>query len=196
MNDLRGGPSHGPEDRPHGAPEERRAGGEPAARRPFRGRWVTYGAGTVLIGIGAYGLLTQAATTHPLGWLTWFAGAAIVHDGFVAPLVLTIAFLVGRLPEPWRRVTRAALVPAAAVTIVSLPMVLGLGRRADVPSRLPLAYGTNLAALLAAIVLTGAAVAVVSGSTAKPTTAARVWRLAAGAVLIAGGVGAFAAVVV
>lgn len=159
-----------------------------------RRRWVAYGAGTVLVGIGAFGLLTQATTTHPLGWLTWFAGAAIVHDGFVAPLVLTIASLIARLPEPWRRVTRAALLPAAAVTVVSLPMVLGLGRRADIPSRLPLAYGTNLAALLAAIALTGVAIAVASGS--KPTTAARAWRLATAAALLAGGVGALAAIIV
>lgn len=158
-----------------------------------RGRRVAYGAGAVLVGIGVTGILANSATTHPLGWLTWFAGAAIVHDAVLAPLVLAAAALVGRLPEPWRQATRTALVPAAVVTLVALPMVLGLGRRADVPSRLPLAYGTNLAAILAAVALAGAAVATVSG---RGLMAAGRWRLAACVGLLAASLGVTAAVVI
>lgn len=158
-----------------------------------RGRWAAYGAGAVLVGIGVAGLLTNAASTHPVGWLVWFAGAAVLHDAVVVPLVLAAGVLVGRLPEPWRRVARTALVPAAVVTLVALPMVLGPGRRADVPSRLPLAYGTNLAAVLAAIVLVGAAAVTVSG---RGLAAAGRWRLAAFAGLLAASVGVVAAVVV
>lgn len=156
-------------------------------------RGVAYSTGAVLIGIGVVGMLANAATTHPLGWLAWFAGAAIVHDAVVAPLVLATALLVGRLPDPWRRVTRTALVPAVAVTAVAMPMVLGLGRRADVPSRLPLAYGTNLAAILAAIGLAAAAAAVLTKT--RPAAPGR-WRLAGGLGLLLAGIGLVVVVVV
>ncbi len=173
--------------------------GEDRGRHGVRGRhvsWrrgVVYGAGAVLVGIGVTGMVANSATTHPLGWLIWFAGAAILHDAVLAPLVLAAAVLVGRLPEPWRRAVRTALVPAAAVTLVALPMVLGLGRRADVPSRLPLAYGTDLAAILTAVGLAGAALATVPGRSLM--TAGR-WRLAVCAGLLAASVGVAAIVVV
>lgn len=163
-----------------------------AESRAGRGRWVAYGAGVVLVGIGVSGLLADSASTHPVGWLIWFAGAAVLHDALVAPLVFAVAVLVGRLPEPWRRAVRTTLVPTAAVTLVALPMVLGLGRRADVPSRLPLAYGTNLAAVIAASGLAGAAVATVSG---RGLRAAGRWRLAACAGLLAASAGVAATVV-
>lgn len=132
-----------------------------------RGRLVAYGAGAALVCVGVAGLVTHTSATHPAGWFIWFAGAAVVHDAVVAPLVLAAGLLVRRLPATYRAVVRAAVVPAAVVVLVALPMVLGLGRRRDVPSRLPLAYGTNLAAVLVLIGLAGVA-GVMLGLPARP----------------------------
>jgi hypothetical protein len=121
-----------------------------------RGRLIAYGFGATLIGVGGVGLLRDAAETRPAGWLVWFAGAALTHDLLLAPLVLGAASLTGRLPEPYRRPVRVSLVLAACVSAVALPMVLGLGNRAGDPSRLPRAYGADLAIVLALIGLAGA----------------------------------------
>jgi hypothetical protein len=116
-----------------------------------RGRLIAYGFGATLIGVGGVGLLRDAADTDPAGWLIWFAGAALTHDLLLAPLVLGAALLTGRLPARYRRPVRVSLVLAASVSAVALPMVLGLGRRAGDPSRLPQAYGVDLAVILALI---------------------------------------------
>ncbi|MCO5992940.1 hypothetical protein [Actinoallomurus rhizosphaericola] len=125
--------------------------------RVVRGRLIAYGLGAALIGVGGAGLLRDAAETDPVGWLVWVAGAALVHDLLVVPAVLGVALLTGRLPASYRRPVRVSLVLAASVSAVALPMVLGLGRRAGDPSRLPQAYGVHLAVVLALIGGAGAA---------------------------------------
>lgn len=113
-----------------------------------------YAAGLALIGLGLRGI---AADVPAARWAAWFAGAAVLHDGVLVPAVLAAGLATGRLPAPYRRVVRAALVIAACVTAVAIPLVLGYGRRADEPSRLPLPYGRNLAIVLAAITVIAAA---------------------------------------
>lgn len=111
-------------------------------------RYAVTGAGVALIGVGFAGLLANASSTHPIGWFVWFAGAAVAHDALLAPLVVGVAYALGRLPGDVRRPLRTALVLAGSVTAVALPMVLGYGRRADNPSVLPQAYGAYLAVLI------------------------------------------------
>lgn len=119
------------------------------------GRKVLYAAGAVLIGIGLAGVLVD---TDPVGWAIWFVGLAVVHDGLFAPAVLGVGRLTRRAPWPYR----TGLLLAAAVTLVSLPVVLGFGRRSDNPSVLPQAYGTHLAAIIVSIALVTAAVAMLN----------------------------------
>ncbi|MEU5991674.1 hypothetical protein ABZ806_22100 [Spirillospora sp. NPDC047418] len=122
-------------------------------------RVLGYAAGLALIGLGLRGI----AADVPVGrWAAWFAGAAVLHDAVLVPLVLAAGLATGRLPGRFRRTVRAALVTAACVTAVALPLVLGYGRRADEPSRLPLPYGRNLAIVLAAIAVLAAAAAAAS----------------------------------
>jgi MFS family permease len=123
------------------------------------GRWAGYAVGGALIGIGLVGLLADAERTDPLGWTLWFGGMVLLHDLVLVPLVLAAGAVLGRVREPYRAPLRAAAIVIACVTFVALPMVLGLGGSAAEPSRLPLAYGTNLAVIVAAIGLfAGAAV--------------------------------------
>ncbi|WP_067886406.1 hypothetical protein [Actinomadura chibensis] len=111
-------------------------------------------AGTALIGWGVYGIVAHVGAG---GWLTWFAGAAVLHDGVLAPLVLAAGAATGLVPGAYRGAVRAALVTAGCVAVVALPMVLGRGRRADEPSRLPLPYDRNLAIVLAFVAAAAAA---------------------------------------
>ncbi|HEU5027748.1 MAG TPA: hypothetical protein VFV01_22695 [Spirillospora sp.] len=107
-----------------------------------------YAGGLALIGYGLSGIVAGV----PVGrWAAWFAGAAILHDGVLVPAVLVAGAVTGWIPVAYRRVLRGALLVAACVTAVAIPLVLGYGRRPDVPSQLPLPYGRNLAIVLGVI---------------------------------------------
>ncbi|TDD63794.1 hypothetical protein, partial [Actinomadura rubrisoli] len=119
----------------------------------MKGRIAMYAAGLALVAVGLRGIVLHVDAA---GWALWFAGAAVLHDAVLVPAVLVAGLLTGRLPAWYRRTVRGALVVAGCVTAVALPLVLGYGRRADVPSRLPLPYGRNLAGVLSLIALAAA----------------------------------------
>ncbi|MFI0352972.1 hypothetical protein [Actinomadura sp. 9N407] len=116
----------------------------------MKARITAYTAGGVLIAIGLWGILT-ATDSNPAGWALWFGGAAVVHDAVLVPCVLLIGALTTRLPLSYRRRVQAALMVGGVVTLVALPLALGLGRRADNASLLPLPYGRNLLLVLVLI---------------------------------------------
>ncbi|WP_084263443.1 hypothetical protein [Actinomadura formosensis] len=120
-------------------------------------RIVAYAAGLALIALGLRGIVMDVPVT---AWAAWFAGAVLVHDGVLVPVVLAAGLLTGPLPGRYRRIVRAALLVGACVTAVALPLVLGHGRRADEPSRLPLPYERNLAVVLGCIAAAAACAAV------------------------------------
>lgn len=115
--------------------------------------------GVALVGLGAW---LVVAEPDPLGVLVWLAGALVLHDGILAPLVLAVGLLlVGRRR---RGLWRGALLVAGSVVLVTLPLLVRPGAPPN-PSALPLPYPRNLAIVLAAV-------AVVTASTA----AVRAWR--------------------
>ncbi|MFI8320284.1 hypothetical protein [Streptomyces sp. NPDC085529] len=118
-------------------------------------RYGVGGLGLVLIGIGAWRVADQP---DPLGVLVWLAGAVVLHDGIIAPLVLAVGLLlVGRHD---RRVLRGALVVAGSLVLITLPLLVRPGEPPN-PSALPLPYGRNLVIVLAAVaVVTGAVILV------------------------------------
>ncbi|MFI0408954.1 hypothetical protein [Actinomadura sp. 3N508] len=130
-------------------------------------RIVAYGAGAVLIVIGVRGVAVHLAPADLAVWAGWFAGAAVLHDGVLVPLVLAAGAATGRVPAAHRRIVRAALIVAGCVCAVALPLVLGYGRRADEPSRLPLPYGRNLAIVLAVITVVAAVAVAARARTAR-----------------------------
>jgi hypothetical protein len=111
-----------------------------------------YATGGALIAIGVWGLLWDA-DLDLLGWAAWFGGAVVVHDAVLVPCVLLVGAATTRLPRSYRRHVQGTLMVGGVVALVALPFVLGMGRRADNPSILPLSYGRNLAVVLAAIVV-------------------------------------------
>ncbi|MGW6783277.1 MULTISPECIES: hypothetical protein [unclassified Streptomyces] len=101
--------------------------------------------GLMLIGVGGWHL---AAQPDPYAVLVWLGGALVLHDVFVAPLVLAAGLLVAAGAAG--RAVRAALITAGAVVLVVLPLLLRPGAPPN-PSALPLPYGRNLLLVLAAV---------------------------------------------
>ena len=85
----------------------------------------------------------------------------IGHDLIVLPVAIAVgALLTRRLPAWARHWAQAGLAVSAIVAVVSVPLLLGVGRIADNPSRLPLNYPRGLLLVLGAVwlvVLGGAA---------------------------------------
>ncbi|MFB7343772.1 hypothetical protein [Streptomyces hydrogenans] len=108
-------------------------------------RYVLGGLGVLLIGIG---VRLVVAEPDPAGVLLWLAGALVLHDGILAPLVLAVGLLlVGRRR---RGTLRGALVVAGCLVLVTLPLLVRPGAPPN-PSALPLPYGRNLAIVLAVV---------------------------------------------
>ncbi|GGW24071.1 hypothetical protein [Streptomyces xantholiticus] len=84
----------------------------------------------------------------------WLAGAVVLHDLLIAPLVLVIGLLLALLPA--RGLLRGAFVGAGCLTVIALPVLLAPGTPRN-PSVLPLDYPRNwLLSLAAVAAVTGA----------------------------------------
>ncbi|WP_438309823.1 hypothetical protein ACSHWO_02245 [Streptomyces sp. HUAS TT3] len=97
------------------------------------------GPGLLLAGIGAR---HHAAQPHREGVQVWLAGALVLHDGVLAPLVLAGGLLVAAGPA--RPVVRGALFTCGALVLVALPVLLRPGAPPN-PSALPLPDARDLA---------------------------------------------------
>ena len=113
-------------------------------------RIVTGALGLALMTVGAVLLLTGGQLKDVALWL---AGAIVLNDGIVAPLVLGVGLLLAAVPA--RGTVRGALIVAGCLTVVALPVLLRPGTPKN-PTVLPLDYVRNwLLALAAVAVLTG-----------------------------------------
>lgn len=118
-------------------------------------RIVTGALGLALMAVGATLLLTGGQLKDVALWL---AGAIVLHDGIIAPLVLGVGLLLAAVPA--RGTVRGALVVAGCLTMIALPPLLRPGAPTN-PSALPLDYLRNWLLVLAAVaVATGAVLAV------------------------------------
>ncbi|MEU2078473.1 hypothetical protein [Streptomyces sp. NPDC013489] len=125
-------------------------------------RYGVGGLGIALIGIGAWRVAAQA---DPVGVVVWLAGAVVLHDGLIAPLVLAVGLLlVGRAE---RGVLRGALIVAGSLTLVALPLLVRPGAPPN-PSALPLPYGRNLVIVLGVVATVVAAAILVRRWRARP----------------------------
>jgi hypothetical protein len=99
--------------------------------------------GLFLLAVGGRHL-AQLPDPYPV--LKWLAGAVLLHDAVIAPLVFATGLLVARLPA--RPAIRTALLTGGTLLLVALPALLRPGPTAN-PSVLPLPYARNLLVLLA-----------------------------------------------
>ncbi|MFJ8310403.1 MULTISPECIES: hypothetical protein [unclassified Streptomyces] len=93
------------------------------------------------------GLLVWQQATH---WdvLVWLAGAVVLHDGVIAPLVLGAGLLTGGLKN--RGLLRGTLLTAGCLTLVALPVLLRPLPTAN-STVLPLDYVRGLLVCLAVV---------------------------------------------
>ncbi|MEV6734344.1 hypothetical protein [Streptomyces sp. NPDC051364] len=112
-------------------------------------RYVMGGFGLVCAAWGGWLLLQQP---EPWPIAVWLGGAVVVHDGFVAPIVMAIAALVAVAGLRLHGVVRGALIVAGSLTAIALPPLLRPGGVAN-PTVLPLDYLRNWLLAMAAIAL-------------------------------------------
>jgi hypothetical protein len=83
---------------------------------------------------------------------TFLVAVLVAHDAILLPIAIGIGAAISRFaPARHRGILRAALTVSAIVTAIVLPLVLGRGRRPDIPSALPLDYPRGLLIVLGTI---------------------------------------------
>ncbi|MCQ4046189.1 hypothetical protein NON19_30135 [Streptomyces rubrisoli] len=127
----------------------------------MKSRLVIGALGLAAMGIGLSILLTDPYVRDPLDVVWWLAGAVLLHDGVLVPVVL-VAGAALRVPRWMRGPLRGGLIAAGCVAAVALPAVLRPGPVAN-PSVLPLDYGRGLLIATGAVAAATAVAAVRSG---------------------------------
>lgn len=128
-------------------------------------RAVRWSLGLVGVAVGCYGgwlLLTRQAGEDLVSAAQWLVGGVVLHDLVLAPLVIVLVALAGRLtPRSLRAPAAVLLVVVGSVTLLAVPVLGGFGRRADNPSLLDRDYTTGwllLVGVLVVLVAVGSAV--------------------------------------
>ncbi len=83
--------------------------------------------------------------------------AVALHDGVLAPLTVGTGLVLTRLPPRGRRYLQGALVVAALVTVIALPLINRRDTQPAAESILMRDYATNLALLLGLVAAVSAA---------------------------------------
>jgi hypothetical protein len=104
-------------------------------------------AGGLLIGFGAFRLATNLDRADLLALALWLAVAVAVHDLVIAPLTVGTGVLLTRVPTRARRYLQGALIAAALVTVVAIPLIARRGTQTEAKALLLRNYAGNLAIL-------------------------------------------------
>ena len=132
-------------------------------QRIWRRALVAGGLG--IMAVGGLVLLLDVRPAAYLGILVWFAGAIIVHDGIIGPVVFGVAVLMRktrrRIPIVVIAIVQVAIVVAAIMAAIVLPEAYRKQAGTANPTILPLDYLPNLGAFYAALALVTTAVVVV-----------------------------------
>jgi hypothetical protein len=108
--------------------------------------------GWAIVGFGVHSALRNARESHPFALLVHVVTFDLGHDLIVAPVAFLVFWLAGRfLPERARGPVRAAIATSVLFSVFSVPLIHRWGKRPTNSSTLPLAYGRNLAIILALI---------------------------------------------
>jgi hypothetical protein len=127
-------------------------------------------AGVVVMGYAVAGAVGDR-DVRLAGTVPFLAAVLAGHDLVLLPVAIGVGALVSWLvPAAVRGVVHAALFASAVVTVATLPLVIGAGRRADDPSALPRHYAAGLAAALVVVWVTAATVLLVRRARGKRNT--------------------------
>ncbi|MCZ4119204.1 hypothetical protein [Streptomyces sp. H39-S7] len=107
--------------------------------------------GVAAMTFGAVQLFTDRQVREPVDVLLWLAGAIVLHDAALTPVVLAVGAVLSRwLPPHVRRPVRGGLITAACLTAVALPFLLRPTAKSN-PSVLPLDYPRNTLIVLGTV---------------------------------------------
>ncbi len=110
----------------------------------------TVGIGLALFGV--FRLLTQVSIGGVAFLAGWLIAALVIHDGIIAPSTLGLATLIRRkVPPRGRRYLQGALICAAAVTVIGLPMIYRAHSQPKVKALLEQNFLVNVLLLWAVI---------------------------------------------
>jgi hypothetical protein len=105
--------------------------------------------GVLVLLYGVRNLLVHVPT-RDLGWLAgWLVAAVVIQHGLVSPAVIAVGALLRRLvPDRGRRYLQVALLIAAPVTVIALPLIYRQGSQPPSKALLLQNYPGNLGLLL------------------------------------------------
>ncbi len=111
--------------------------------------WASAAAGWAVIAWGLRGILQHSLDTRPANLAKFVVGGALLHDLFVAPLVIVAGVALARaVPGRARAVVQGALAISGMVALFSYPLVRAYGLAAHNPTSLPHNYTANLLIVL------------------------------------------------
>ena len=105
-------------------------------------------AGGLLLAFGVFRLVTGLDGDDLVVLGVWLAAAVAIHDGLVAPITIGTGVALTRVPPRGRRYLQGALVVAALITVVALPLINRQGTQPASKAILLRDYSSNLALLL------------------------------------------------
>ena len=122
--------------------------GVPVTSAMRRWRVGLIAGGVALLGLGGLVMLQDVAPNQYLGIVIWFAGALIVHDGIIAPIVFGASLLLRRagkrIPFVALAILQGAVVVGAMIALLVFPQILKQAMGTANPTVLPLDYTVNL----------------------------------------------------
>ncbi|MGY0538988.1 hypothetical protein ACW14X_15860 [Nocardioides sp. YJ-D4] len=126
--------------------------------RGMRGALILLGA--VGMAYGAWLLVSRQDLGQIVEVVLWLAAAVVIHDGILAPVVLGLGWLGGRLlPRAVARGAVTVLVLLGPATLIAIPVLGRFGAKRDNPTLLDRDYTQGLLVFAALCVCAGAAVA-------------------------------------
>ena len=132
--------------------------------RPSTPRLLLGTIGAAMICYGGWQIFNHSGATKPAKVGEWLIAALILHDGVLAWLVIAAGWLVARTARGRARAyLQGALICAALITVIALPLIYRRGKSAPGLTLLEQNYVAHLLLLL------GILVAVVSAAYAVRT---------------------------
>lgn len=109
--------------------------------------------GVLLLAFGVFRLGTEVPVRDLLALVLWLGGALVLHDAVLSPGVVGVGALLRRIPARARTYVQGALVTGGLVTVVAIPLIYRAGSQPDAEALLQQDVRTNLALLLALVVV-------------------------------------------
>ena len=138
--------------------------------RGMRGALLLLGA--VGMAYGAWLLVSRQDLGQIVEVAVWLAAAVVIHDGILAPVVLGLGWVGGRLlPRAAARGAVTVLVLLGPAALVAIPVLGRFGAKPDNPTLLDRDYTQGLLVFAALCVCAGIAVALGELRSRKPARA-------------------------